>query len=314
MPHQYRDFVRITRSVGRNGNFDSGVSSEPTIVYIYTHPHTHTHTHTHGERDRDMTIDVPTVIRCLCTFVSFLVAVALLCYIYIIYGNKMTTSPVVDYAVEKSAFAPTVFQIYDRSTNRVCDRLIIVRPFDWTVWACRGELYVLNPESGFSCGPNTTPAVRVYAEQFVPICLKIPYDSILNHYRSRPCKHVPYEFDGPTFTILSALNILVRDWIYFNLEVTKTSNDDSYYRRYKKRDRRSTTNTDGNNSDDDDDDDDRPSLMRLGRKFLLDRVTHSQLQEIVIGNRPTRLLHGHKKDLESLTVRPKLESRPNVEP
>lgn len=130
---------------------------------------------------------------------------------------------IVNAATNVSAFKPTIFQIYDRSTKDHCDRLIRIRPFDWYVWACRGELYILNPEGGIQCGMNSTPAIRVYADQFVETCLNIDYDSILNSYARSSVKHVEYDISGTkVFTVLSALNLLVRDWITFATETVRT--------------------------------------------------------------------------------------------
>lgn len=124
---------------------------------------------------------------------------------------------VVDDAVTRAAYQPTVFRIYDKSTENVCNRLIVVSPFDWYIWACREELYILNPEGGIRCAANTTPAIRVYADQFVESCLKINYNTILEEYtkKTHP-KIVPYDIEGTTFTILSAINILAEKWITFN--------------------------------------------------------------------------------------------------
>lgn len=125
---------------------------------------------------------------------------------------------IVDAAVEKSQFQPTVFRIYDKSTTDVCNRLIIVDPFEWHIWAVRSELYILNPESGIKCSSGSMPAIQVYYDQFVETCIAMSFDSILDTYtRGQIPKIVSYEFAGTTFTILSALNILVKDWVTFDI-------------------------------------------------------------------------------------------------
>lgn len=123
----------------------------------------------------------------------------------------------IDRAVERSAFRPTVFKIYDKSSDTVCDRLIVVEPFDWYVWACRGQLFVLNPEGGsVKCQAGTTPAVRVLEKQFYETCVNLDLDTLLRAYTTTGVyKEVPYEIEGTVFTVLSALNILCKDWITF---------------------------------------------------------------------------------------------------
>nr|AHW98269.1 PIF-4 [Nilaparvata lugens endogenous nudivirus] len=147
-----------------------------------------------------------------------LVASIALCFVHNI--NKRTKiNTILDKASIESEFNATIFQIYDRSTPKQCDRLIRIRPFDWYVWAVCGELYILNPEGVTQCGPGSTPAIQVFAEQFAEKCLSLNYDSILNPYIRLPAKHIDYSIgDTKTFTILSALNILVKKWITFNTE------------------------------------------------------------------------------------------------
>lgn len=129
-----------------------------------------------------------------------------------------------DESVRKSQFEPTVFRIYDKSSETVCNRLIVVDPFHWYIWAIRGELYILNPEGGIKCQPDSTPAIRVYTTQFVETCLKLNMNSILKSYTSNIIpKVVPYELDGTTFTIFSALNILMKEYITFDKELDQTT-------------------------------------------------------------------------------------------
>lgn len=147
---------------------------------------------------------------------TFTVTIILLCYLYL-KVKELNVDNIINYATRKSEFSPTVFEIFDRSSNEVCDRLIIVKPFDWVLWAVDKNLYLLNPEGGVHCSIGSTPAVRIYADLFVETCLKLAYTSILSAYkRSGIRKLVPYEINSSTFTILSAINILVKDWITFS--------------------------------------------------------------------------------------------------
>lgn len=157
--------------------------------------------------------------------ITCLTALAILVYIWV-KNKEVNIGGIVDHAAQEAAFNNNVFIIRDRSSHAVCNRLITVRPFDWTVWACRGELYILNPEGGIHCSAGHTPAVKVYADQFVETCLTLPYDTIINWYSKNngaKIKHVPYEITGSTFTILTALNVLAKDWITIDTAAQSTT-------------------------------------------------------------------------------------------
>lgn len=120
-------------------------------------------------------------------------------------------------AAKRSAFSPTVFEIYDRSSKDTCDRFIIVMPFEWYIWSCRGRVLILNPEGGVRCSAGKMSAVRVTpSAEFVETCVDANLATLVDVYRSTG-KHytVPYELapDTTTFTVLSALNILAEEWI-----------------------------------------------------------------------------------------------------
>lgn len=138
----------------------------------------------------------------------------------ILLKKKIGISKAIDEADEKSAFSPTIFKIYDRSTINKCDRLILIEPFDWYLWAIRDELYILNPESSnLQCGNGSTPVVQVFANHFLETCLNIDMITIIDKYTKNVDilpKHIPYTIDKQTFTIFTAINILVKDWITFN--------------------------------------------------------------------------------------------------
>lgn len=162
----------------------------------------------------DLTNGVVMVIMCL---------TALAMLVYVCFKNKeVNIGSVVDHAAQEAAYASAVFEIYDKSSATVCNRLIVVRPFDWIVWACRGSIYILNPEvSSQRSVADHTAAVRVYADRFVETSLALSYDSIVNAYSRKngaKIKHVPYEIRGSKFTVLSALNALAKKWITFDCE------------------------------------------------------------------------------------------------
>ncbi|KAG8362569.1 uncharacterized LOC105270531 [Fopius arisanus] len=148
--------------------------------------------------------------------VTFLV-ISIMIYIRHIY-RPCDIGNLIDYATKESALHPTVFKIYDKSTPTRCDRFIIVLPFDWYIWAVRGELYVVNPEGGIQCTGNNTPAVRILKDKYFETCLTIQFPALFKAYTHyiKP-KIVPYDIDKPKFTVLSALDILGKRWITFNM-------------------------------------------------------------------------------------------------
>lgn len=159
--------------------------------------------------------------------ITSIITLAILVYVCV-KNKEVNIGSIVDRAAQEAAFDSTVFIIHDKSSDTVCNRLITVRPFDWMIWACRGELYILNPEGGVQCSAGHTPAVKVYADQFVETCLTLSYDAIIGSYAKRngaKIKHVPYEIEGTTFTILTALNMLAKDWITFDVDATAKANE-----------------------------------------------------------------------------------------
>lgn len=146
--------------------------------------------------------------------ILIIIITSIICMIVI--RNKIGVNKVLDEIVHKSNYESTVFKIYDKSTADICDRLIIVSPFDWYIWATQHNLYILNPEGGASCPPNNTPAIQVTRDNFTATCLRISFETILKDYTADVPKIVPYEIKDTVFTILSALNLLVSDWITFD--------------------------------------------------------------------------------------------------
>lgn len=127
-------------------------------------------------------------------------------------------------SADKSKYNPTVLIIYDNSTDKTCDRLINIQPFNWWVWACNNELYVLNPEGGIQCPNNSSPAVRILDNQYIETCMNVNFDAILTIYKKYKPHIINYTIptNTQTFTILSALNLLVKKYVTF--DVTNNSN------------------------------------------------------------------------------------------
>lgn len=160
-------------------------------------------------------------------FIAIIVIIIEFIAVYFIYKFKQIGDihNVIDRAVKDTAFNPTYFEIYDKSTKTECNRFIIIQPFRWYLWACNNQLFIVNPEGGVKCNPNTSPAIQVFEDHFNETCLTINIDSLLDGYtKNEQPKIVPYEIEKETFTILSAINILVKKWITFDRTIKPTTN------------------------------------------------------------------------------------------
>ena len=163
--------------------------------------------------------------------------------IYLLIRNKqLNIYHVFDEATDKSQYKPTEFLIYDYSTDKICNRLIIIKPFDWFIWGYNGDIYILNPENGkTACTENNTPVIQIYRDRFHDTCITMKYDSILNFFTKSSIGSgddktivkktvIPYEISKDTkiFTILSALNILLKDWLYLKEESSRNTRITNY--------------------------------------------------------------------------------------
>jgi len=75
-------------------------------------------------------------------------------------------------------------------------------------------LFVVNPEKPTSCGANNVGVIRVLRDTMLESCLDVKYKNLVKDYTASDysgviTNKVPYEIEGTTFTILSAINYLV---------------------------------------------------------------------------------------------------------
>lgn len=143
----------------------------------------------------------------------------------IIFNNPRIFETAIENASQKTQFKTTYFEIYDKSSEGVCDRLIIVQPFKWHIWAVNGLVYLLN-ESNKQCPMNYTPTILVpntkgdlTTQVFEDKCINRVFNNIITNYTDTiiPAK-VPYEItelqqEESKFTVLDALNFLVTKYI-----------------------------------------------------------------------------------------------------
>lgn len=155
--------------------------------------------------------------------------------LYILYKNKPTfLNEIVENASTETRFNPTFFLIYDKSFidengEKICDRLIIIQPFGWMIWAIQKNVYILDHTSAIQCPIGTSPAIRVTNDIFTmnSECINIIPNNLLNLYNTKPTK-VYYDLTEssiPTrFTVLDALNILFKKWILIEFKDVEIDN------------------------------------------------------------------------------------------
>nr|AYH52229.1 putative per os infectivity factor PIF4 [Microplitis mediator] len=165
--------------------------------------------------------------------ISFYLIIILGLCIKVILLKKSYASPeqIFDEISSSFNFRPTYLEIYDQSIKSNCDRLIVVRPFDWSFWAINGHCYVLNSLRAFDCPQKMSPTLIIDAitvkEKFLnPICYPIDYSIVLNEYKSHGPPIVNYfniedVMKRGRFTIIDALNYLFKYYIEIDLDKEK---------------------------------------------------------------------------------------------
>lgn len=161
-------------------------------------------------------------------FVGSIALIALVLFLVTEIGP--TASSLVARAVGNASvaarFRPTYFEVYDKSSDTVCDRLVLVKPFEWTVWAKSGRVYLIN-DTNCDCPLNTTPAVVVPHQLpndaaakylFTSVCIDVHLQSLLDGYRDVRPHRVAFEIqdlqaERDKFTILDVLNHLFKRYL-----------------------------------------------------------------------------------------------------
>ncbi|UVT30881.1 ODV-E28 [Penaeus vannamei nudivirus] len=140
-------------------------------------------------------------------------------------NNPKTFERAIENASLKTQFNTTYFEIYDKSDESRCNRLIIVQPFKWHIWAINGQVFLLN-ESNKQCPLNYTPAIVVPStgtdlsnQVFKDLCINKVFNTVVTSYTD---KIIPVKVDYSItelqqtpgkFTILDALNYLFTSYI-----------------------------------------------------------------------------------------------------
>lgn len=193
-----------------------------------------------------------------------LIGLFLLCIVIllILYFNKSTIlTNVAKESSLASRFSPTVFKIYDNPITGECDRLIIIKPFDWYILAKGGRVYILN-QTTYDCPQNATPSVLVPQSvnevninyEFLHTCLDINFRDIVDIYRNSSFIKeytLPYDLQSlwsvkDRFTVLDALNYLFQHYITMSLSDAIGENEPFSERTFgRMRKKRSLTDESG---------------------------------------------------------------------
>lgn len=160
-------------------------------------------------------------------FYSLLYVITLIIILAILFKNKPNSiDETYKQAEIETRFNPTFFLIYDKSTPEICDRLIVVQPFGWLIWAINNDVYVLDNAPGHQCPLGSSSAIRITNDIFTmnASCINILPTALLNLYND-PIK-IEYDIRNSSmidkFTVLDALNILFKKYITITFPTDST--------------------------------------------------------------------------------------------
>ncbi|UDM55414.1 Pif-4 [Phenacoccus solenopsis nudivirus] len=129
---------------------------------------------------------------------------------------------IVKRAFDESDLKQTEYWIYDKTVDADCDRLIIVKPFDWYLLNVNRQLFVLEPERPINCTPSQMSALRILRSSFIECCLGVNLETLLASYVQPnivPFVRVPYTIKADRFTVLTAINELCKKYIDFEPDI-----------------------------------------------------------------------------------------------
>lgn len=134
-------------------------------------------------------------------------------------------SKIINVATKDSQYIPTVYDIYDKSTLDMSNKLIFIRPFNWLLLNIENALYIIDQVGTGLCAVGTTTAYHVTKEYIYQICLSFDINSMINVYTSSGTHYrIPYEIDGTVFTAISAINELSKFCLQFDSTPKSISN------------------------------------------------------------------------------------------
>lgn len=149
-------------------------------------------------------------------FLIFIIGFLVLCLLCVLSSKNTTSvSTVVNSSSKSTRFTPTYFEIYDKSTESECSRLIVIYPFRWYILSNQNRVYVLDSESGYDCPTNMTPGVRITKSNNLEVtCLSMNKDTAIKYFEDVEPVRVDYDLLGKEkFTVTDALNMLFEKYL-----------------------------------------------------------------------------------------------------
>lgn len=150
----------------------------------------------------------------------FNICVIIYVFVLLLLNRSNFIETILNESTVNTRFSPTYFEIYDKSTSNVCDRLIIIYPFIWYLLAAEGEVYIVG-DTNFSCNSNNVDAIKVPKTdtgEFIYCCLNFTLDELLHMYTNIPPTKILFNIkelqEVPNkFTVIDALNFLFTKYI-----------------------------------------------------------------------------------------------------
>lgn len=139
---------------------------------------------------------------------------------------KNPVSYFVDNSSKITSFKPTYLLIYDKTVDpNICNRLIVIYPFRWTVLCFNNELYVLDTNSPFRCPTGMHPGLKLFQSNNVKeTCLSIGREDVIQHFSDVWPQRIEYDLNGiEKFTITDAINMLLGSGMVFLPEMSENN-------------------------------------------------------------------------------------------
>lgn len=183
------------------------------------------------------------------SIVYFAGAIVLILAVFLVYKHRLSNKLYnhIENATERSSFKPSFFEIYDKSTQTACNRLIIVQPFDWLILARNGSVYVIT-DLQYECPIGSCTAVKLHRDQslFKYVCLNETSTNIIDIFKSTSRLIIKEPYDIKELqSVKDRFNVL--DCINYLLEKGYVQIMDE--REYKGRSKRSKRSTDSRSID-----------------------------------------------------------------
>lgn len=160
-------------------------------------------------------------------------AIYVLIYVLRVSATLIPVGVAADRAFRESDFPETEYWIYDktaREPDEMCNRLIVVKPFEWYILNVNRQLYVIDPDRPIKCGESHVSALRILKDTFIECCMSFDFDTLLLSYdvnreqgdSETEYVKIPFKITGDRFTVLTAINQLCEEYVDFEPHVKST--------------------------------------------------------------------------------------------